>query len=271
MSPHTPASEFAVAHERWHAEVESARALKYGPLSATAIFWLNHEPRTLPGLPGVWRATPDGLVSIEFDASDGVTQHDTPVSGLVQLGPLTGTESALLWWGPIMIEAAARSGLIAVRPRDPESRDRTNYAGTPTFPPSEEWLIRAEFIERSRADVTVPSAAGADREQHYPSPGVARFRVDEEDVELTLFGSAEHGNLRAVFADASGEDATFPAVRFVDVTPEEDGTLLIDFNRAVNPPAAYSAAATCPFPPPENRLAVRIEAGERRPNTANTP
>lgn len=257
---------FAEAHARWHAGVEESRRHPYGPLSPTAIFWLSREPRTLPGLPGVWRADADGLVIVELSAADGVTLGSgEPVEGRVELGPLTGTESELLGWGSIRVEVAARSGQIAVRPRDPASQARADYAGTSTFAPSEKWLISAEFKARPRADVSVSSAAGPDRQQHYSSPGIARFSVGDATVELTLFGSFEGDDLRAIFADASGADATFPAARFVDVKPGPDGTLVIDFNRAVNPPAAYSAAATCPFPPAENRLPVRIDAGELRP------
>ena len=262
---------FAAEHAAWHAQVEAGRASAYGPLSPTAIFWLTHEPRTLPGLPGVWRADADGLVLLDLPAGSGVARDGEPLSGEVRIGPLTGTAGETLHWGRIRIEIAARSGVIAVRPRDPDSPDRARYAGTPVFAPSPDWVVRAAFQARPRADVEIASAAGADRRQHYASPGVAQFEVGGRAVELTLFGSVEGGDLRAVFADETGADLTFPAARFVDVAPQDDGSLLIDFTRAVNPPAAYSAAATCPFPPPENRLPVRIEAGEQRPRPAAPP
>lgn len=265
MSEITPDPAFAEAHARWHAELEAWRRADYGVLSPTAIFWLSREPRTLPGLPGVWRADADGLVAMSFDAADGVTRNGSALAGETTVGPLTGTAGEILQWGRIRIEVAARSGQIAVRPRDPESPTLVGYAGTSTFAPSQDWQVSAEFEARPRADVTVPSAAGPDRVQHYSSPGIARFRLGDETVELTLFGSFENDDLRAIFADATGEDLSFPAARFVDVDQAADGRLRIDFTRAVNPPAAYSAAATCPFPPPENRLAVRIEAGEQRP------
>lgn len=83
-------------------------------------------------------------------------------------------------------------------------------------------------------------------------------------MSLTLLGDAQASELRALFADLTGADLTYPAVRFVPVRREGDA-VTIDFNRATNPPCAYSESATCPFPPPENRLSVRIEAGELRP------
>ena len=263
---------FQERHAAWHREVERGRASAYGPLSATSMFWLTREPRTLPGLPGVWRADADGLVTVDFGAGSGaeppVTSDGEPVAGRFTAGPLTGTEGITLGWGDKRIEVAARSTGIIVRTRDPQSPDRAGYAGTQTFAPDSAWVVEARFVPRERAEVVIASAAGADRLQRYPSPGVAEFEVGGVPVALTLFGTFDGGDLRAVFADATGEDLTYPAARFVDVEPVGGDRLRIDFTRAVNPPAAYSAAATCPFPPPENRLPVRIEAGELRPGIA---
>lgn len=259
---------FTDAHAAWHAGVESARTAPFGPLSATAMHWLSAEPRGYDGLPGVWSADADGLVTVELAEADGVSRDGAPVSGTVHVGPLTGIASASLTRGETLLEVAARSGGIVVRPRDPASPDRRSYTGTNTFPASEQWVVTARFEPAARPGVEVPSAAGVDRTQHYDSPGRAVFAIAGEEVALTLFGSAEGGDLRAIFADATGADLTFPSARFVGVTPLDDTTVTIDFNRTTNPPCAYSASATCPFPPPENRLAVRIEAGELRPGVS---
>lgn len=259
---------FTDAYAAWHAEIETARTAPFGPLSATALHWLTREPSALPGLPGIWSADADGTVTVELGAADGVERGGAPVSGTVVLGPLTGTAGTALTWGDVQIEVAARSGGIIVRPRDPNCPDRRGYTGTRTFPASRDWVVEARFVPAPRDGVEVASAAGSDRTQHYDSPGSAEFTIDGRDLSLTLFGSAEAGDLRAIFSDATGADLTFPAARFVGVQAREDGSLVIDFNRTTNPPCAYSASATCPFPPPENRLPVRIEAGELRPGVA---
>ena len=259
---------FADEHAAWHAGIERARTAPHGPLSPTALHWLTTQPQSLPGLPGTWSATAEGLVTLTVPASDGVTRDGEQVAGTVTLGPLTGTAGTALAWGDIQLEIAARSGGIIVRPRDPAASARASYSGTATFPPSTDWVITGRFVPHIRGSVEVPSAAGADRLQHYDSPGRAEFTVAGQDVALTLFGSAEHGDLRAIFSDASGTDLTFPAARFVEVTAKDAGTVVIDFTRTTNPPCAYSESATCPFPPPENRLSVRIEAGELRPGVA---
>ncbi|UOR01281.1 DUF1684 domain-containing protein [Leucobacter allii] len=256
---------FTDAHAAWHAEVEAARTAPYGPLSPTAMHWLSGEPRRLPGLPGIWSADGEGLVTVELEPGDGVSRGGEAVSGTIELGPLTGMAGTALAWGEVQLDVAARSGGIIVRPRDPNAPARTGYTGTRTFAPREEWRVTARFTPHARAGVEVPSAAGADRTQHYDSSGIAEFEVDGETVALTLFGSAEAGDLRAIFADATGGELTFPAARNVSVDPVDDTTVVIDFNRATNPPCAYSDSATCPFPPPENRLRIRVDAGELRP------
>ena len=264
------AADFAAAHAAWHAQVEVDRAAPHGPLSVTALHWLSAEPQAFPGVPGRWSADAAGRVTAELSANDEVTHEGAVLEGAVLEGavhfpPLTGIASTTLAWGEQQLELAARSGRIVLRPRDPQSKDRLEYTGTHTFPPSERWIVTARFVPAPREAVQVDSAVGPDAKQHYDSPGTAEFEIDGTPVALTLFGEAHTPSLRAIFADATGVDLTFPAARFVSVAQTSDDTVVIDFNRAVNPPCAYSASATCPFPPPENRLAVRIEAGELRP------
>lgn len=259
---------FSDAHAAWHAQVEAGRTAPFGPLSATALHWLSATPTALPGLPGVWSADANGLTTVELSEDDGVTRDGAALVGTAKIGPLTGIESTSLGWGEVQIEIAARSGAIVVRPRDPASPDRLEYAGTATFPADERWNITARFVPADPRIVEVDSAAGEGRTQHYDSAGSAAFEVNGKPVALTLFGSPEAGNLRALFADETGHDLTYPAVRFVGAQLVDADTVRIDFNRATNPPCAYSAAATCPFPPAENRLPVRIEAGELRPGVS---
>jgi hypothetical protein len=76
-------------------------------------------------------------------------------------------------------------------------------------------------------------------------------RVDEDDL------------MRLDFRDATNGDTTYIGGRFLVTEMPEDGKIIVDFNRAYNPPCAYTDFATCPLPPPENRLPIRIEAGEK--------
>ncbi len=93
------------------------------------------------------------------------------------------------------------------------------------------------------------------------------FRLDGQDLRLHAYrfaGSAE-GSLFVPFQDATSGTETYGAARYLDIEVEDDGAVILDFNMAYHPYCAYNEAYSCPLPPAENRLPVRIEAGERLP------
>jgi uncharacterized protein (DUF1684 family) len=65
-----------------------------------------------------------------------------------------------------------------------------------------------------------------------------------------------------IFRDGTSGETTYPAARFLYTPPATDGKVVLDFNRAESPPCAFNPYATCPLPPPDNRMKVRVEAGE---------
>ena len=100
----------------------------------------------------------------------------------------------------------------------------------------------------------------------YEAPGEIRFRLHGENLSLTAFNGHAPGTLSVLFTDATSGKTTYAANRSLTVpAPGADGTVSLDFNRAVNLPCAYTDLATCPLPPAENRLPVAIEAGEQIP------
>lgn len=257
---------FAAEHDEWHAGVEAGRTAPHGPLSVTALHWLTSEPQGFADAPGLWWADNErGVATAEIPADAGVTRDGEPLFGTVEFEPLSGIEALTIDWGEKKLEVAARSGYLVLRPRDPESPDLVGYAGTDTFPPLPEWRVLARFEPAPRADVEVDTAVGETAKQYYDSPGSAVFDLHGTERRLTLFGEVDGSPLRVLFADETGVDLTYPATRVLMVKRVDDDTVEIDFNRTVNLPCAYSESATCPFPPPENRLPVRIEAGELRP------
>ena len=97
-----------------------------------------------------------------------------------------------------------------------------------------------------------------------PNPGVVEFDHGGATYRLEAL-EGEDGGLFLVFADRPSGHESYGAGRYLyTAAPAADGSLLVDFNRAYNPPCVFSAYATCPLPPEENRLPIRIEAGERR-------
>jgi len=97
------------------------------------------------------------------------------------------------------------------------------------------------------------------------SPGYAAFQLHGQEYRLRpVFEEAGAQELFFIFRDQTSGKETYGAGRFLYSALPKDGTVELDFNKAYNPPCAFTAYATCPLPPAENRLAVRIEAGEKK-------
>ena len=95
-------------------------------------------------------------------------------------------------------------------------------------------------------------------------PGTVQFKLNGQELQLTALGGDPKVGFSFVFSDLTAKTAaTYPGGRFLDTGPVEDGKVVLDFNRAYNPPCAVTPYATCPLAPKENRLAVAITAGEK--------
>lgn len=104
--------------------------------------------------------------------------------------------------------------------------------------------------------------------QTYQKWGKISFGVGDETAELTLFYSPNHGNFFLPFMDATSGSETYGAGRYIDPEWLGNSRFHVDFNIAYSPYCAYNDRWSCPIPPMENRLKVRIEAGEKKPDTA---
>jgi uncharacterized protein (DUF1684 family) len=97
------------------------------------------------------------------------------------------------------------------------------------------------------------------------SPGYAAFVLQGQEYRLRPYlEEAGAKELFYVFRDLTSARETYPAGRFLYSAMPADGQVVLDFNKAYNPPCAFTPYATCPLPPAENRLTVRIEAGEKK-------
>jgi len=126
-----------------------------------------------------------------------------------------------------------------------------------------DWRLEARFDPYTPPKmIEVPNVLGQITPS--PSPGAVVFRVGRERFRLDVTGNPEGRSFSIVFGDETNGLESYGGGRFLTVdAPDEDGRLFIDFNRAYNPPCVFTEFATCPLPPPQNNLAVRIEAGEK--------
>lgn len=153
-----------------------------------------------------------------------------------------------------------RGDKYAVRLRDLEGEYVKAFKGIECFPTDEKYRIVADFIPTKGKMMTIIDVTG--RSYQLESPGMLRFTIGKKTYQLET--SQEGNNLFIVFGDLTNKKQTYGAGRFIDTAlPDSKGKVVIDFNKAYNPPCAFTPFATCPLPTPANKLAVEIRAGEQ--------
>ena len=141
-----------------------------------------------------------------------------------------------------------------------EHEDRDDFEGLDYFEPRADLVFAVPLEPADNAEIRIPTSD--QREKVYRRVGKVSFDVVGSPVELTVYDTG-HPGLFLPFRDATSGKSTYGAGRYLDIEPNDDGTLTIDFNYAYNPSCVYSDGYSCPLPPPENWLKVPIEAGER--------
>jgi len=157
---------------------------------------------------------------------------------------------------------------LAIRVRDQKAPLRTGFAGLKWYPVNPAMRVVGTFTPLTTArEIMAPTILG-DLEP-FTVPGNVAVTIGGKTHNMEAWKSGDR--LWFVFRDLTSADSTYPSARFLYTdAPTPDGKVVLDFNRAQNPPCAYSPWTTCPLPPSANKLPVRIEAGEKRYHAAAT-
>lgn len=133
----------------------------------------------------------------------------------------------------------------------------------PTFPTDLNWRIKATFERFNEPkEIAIPNVLGETNYEKYY--GILKFNIEGKEYSLIPTGDGINEDFFVIFADGTSAEETYGAGRFLSVEKlDKDGDIYIDFNKATNPPCAFTAFATCPLPPKENILEVKILAGEK--------
>jgi uncharacterized protein len=184
-------------------------------------------------------------------ASDGASDPDRLVLGDLQL------------W---VHQSGER---LAIRLRDRNSRLRKDFTGMKFFPVDAKYRVDAQYVPYDKPLVVqIPNILGD--VDTMTSPGYVTFSLGGQALKMVAVQENDH-ELWFIFRDETSGAETDAAARFLYSPLPVDGRVVLDFNRAENPPCAYTPYATCPLPPKDNRLTVRIEAGERLYAAAGDP
>lgn len=166
-------------------------------------------------------------------------------------------------FGTVSFFVIDRSGRKALRVKDSESAARTQFLGLDYFPVDLTWRIEARWVafEKPRR-LPIPNVLGQTTLELVP--GKAVFEREGRTFELLAIDEDPREPLFFVIADATSGHETYAAARFLYAERPRNGTIVLDFNRAYNPPCAFTPFATCPLPPRENRLPIPVRAGEKK-------
>ncbi len=252
--------------EGFHARREHSVVQPNGSLALVNTQWVTEaQPQPVWGAAGLWSPLPAGESGLKVTAAaaDGVVVDGVLVDGeAVARGRDTDEPSTIVFsdtvTGTVIANEAGEYGL---RVWDAQAEGIREFGSIDAYPYNPEWVIRATFtpVEGLSVGFEHVKDEGATREKAIP--GEIRFTKDGVDYNLAAFRAGRA--LQLVFSDATSGNETYSVGRFLFVAPQADGTITLDFNRAILPPCAFSYAFNCPMPPKQNRFAVPIEAGEK--------
>ncbi len=203
----------------------------------------------------------DHAVTFRAHPGAGITHHGEPVTQIAMTSDAAG-EPTVVSSGALRFFIIERAGRLGVRVRDLDSPRRRDFRGLEYFPVSTAWNITARFepYEPVR-HIKITNILGM--EDDAEAPGALVFSADGREWRLeAILESPADTHLFVMFQDGTSGHETYGGGRFLQVPLPAGGVTQMDFNKAYNPPCALNDFATCPLPPPGNRLKLRVAAGE---------
>ncbi|HMH13897.1 MAG TPA: DUF1684 domain-containing protein [Edaphobacter sp.] len=171
--------------------------------------------------------------------------------------------------GGLLMIVIKRGDRLYLRVKDAQAPTRTNFHGLNWYASDSRYVVTAKWIPSNPPhSLTIPNVLG--QISHEPSPGTAEFTINGQTVRLEpVIEDPADKTLFFIFRDTTSKTTTYQAGRFLYTSlpsngVDKPGTIVLDFNRTQNPPCVYTAFATCPLPPQQNRLNIPIPAGEKR-------
>lgn len=284
-----PANPIGWSDAEWTQDILSWRSKRVARLMAPDGYL------ALSGLdflePGEWRVGSDSALEVKMPAGpsqwgllvltedqawfkpvegEGVVvgyphpqQESPPLEGAIRLVVSgSGLEPSRIGVGETHFYMAVRKGDWVVRTRDPNSEARQGFVGLDYYPLDRDYQVVGHF-EPHPEGTTIPTATVLGELLDEPNPGRVVFQLGGQSLALEAIESESGDQFFFILADRTSGPETYGLGRFLySDLPSASGEVVLDFNKAYNPPCAFNAFTTCPLPPPENRLDTHIRAGE---------
>ena len=256
--------------EKWRAAYEASLRSDDGWLTVAGLFWLHEGENKFGSDPLNDIVLNEAGVPAEvgsFDMHGGkIVVRINPGVQIKLKGNAVESAAVLpdsddrLALGDLSLLVHRSGERYAVRLKDKNSKLRRGFAGLRWFPIDESYRVTAKFVAYD-----TPRAAEIQNDAgdmlKIPAPGYAVFMLAGNEYRLEALDEGG-AKLSFIFRDLTSGKETYASSRFLDAPLPKDGQVVLDFNEAYNPPCAYNPYTTCPLPTPENRLRVRIAAGE---------
>jgi len=262
--------------KKWRDEREARLKADGGWLTLAGLFWLEEgknrfgtDPAgdivlpegSAPAKTGVFELKGDEVtVALQPGASGRIGGQ--PVSGAAAMRPDTSGSPDVLEMGGLTMNVIKRGDRYGIRLKDKASAVRRGFTGLEWFDIQEGYRVEARWVSYPQPKpVKVPNVLG--HTESMPSPGYAEFTLGGKPVRLDgVLEDPDAEQLFFILRDKTSGKETYGAGRFLYADLPKAGKVVLDFNKAYSPPCAFTPYATCPLPPPQNWMPVRVEAGE---------
>jgi uncharacterized protein (DUF1684 family) len=269
--PSAPDAAYQQDYGKWKADV--AENLKQNWLPLAGLFWLKLGENSFGSGEDNSLVFPKGPAHagvFELQGKDVTMRLATDAHAIIAGKPITSAKlvpdnaenTTLVGLGSLRFHVIVRGERIGIRVKDVESAAVETFRGLTFYPLDLNFRVTARWEPSDgKKTVNVPNILGDVTTT--PLTGTAVFKINGQEIRLTDLGEDPSKGLFFVFNDLTSKTDTYPGGRFLDTEPVVNGTVVLDFNRAYNPPCAVTPYATCPLAPKENRLSVAVPVGEK--------
>ena len=262
--------------ETWHQQRLDTLTQPDGFLTLVGLPWLKQGENKIGSLSSNDAVFPKGLpevigtidvgeekIVLTVEIGVEVKVENTAVSKTQLFTDADPNGPTIVQMGSVNWFVIKRGDALGIRIRDNQSPRRLEFQGIERFPVDPVWQVEGHF-EPWSAPKTVPIPTILGTPEDMISPGVIHLTFPEKPVTLTALKSRVPNQFFLVIADETSGKESYGGGRFLmSEALGENGRVIVDFNKAYNPPCAFSPYATCPRPPAENRISVAIPAGEK--------
>jgi uncharacterized protein len=269
-------TDYAKEIEKWRSDREANLKKETGWLTVAGLFWLKEGTNTVgAGEKFDVRLTDtfkqgkfgeiefkNGAATLKVETGVEAQTDEKNISASVDLVSDEKGKPTEIRTGTQTFFLIKREERFGIRLKDSNSEARRNFKGLHWFPVDESYKVTARFeVFPEPKEIPVPNVLGGNFKMK--SPGLLKFSLKGKEYALQPVDEGD-GTLFIIFRDKSSENESYKSGRFLYADKPVNGEAVLDFNKAENPPCAFTPYATCPLPPKGNSLEVEIKAGEKR-------